>query len=99
VLDAGTTAVVACGRSQVWAAVPSGAGDDVYTSAPGGPWSKRGSLPRHAVSLVVDGDDHAFVATGSPAALLSVTLQPSLNASTIRLPGWVDTVGGPAMRN
>ncbi len=91
--------VVACGPTGVWAAVSTGSTDELVVASPGGTWVRQGDLGGHIASLSVVSGDHAIATRENPAALTSIDLGAAFNVTPLPLPDWVDSLGGPSMRN
>jgi len=98
-LEVSGTPVVACGPDRVWAVAPKGSSDELFVASPAGPWALQGQLGARTTSLSVVSTNRAYVSAAAPATLTAVDLGSSLTAEPVPLPGWVETVGGAAMRN
>jgi hypothetical protein len=90
---------VACGPDRIWVATSHGSGSDVYTAAPDSAWVLAGQVDGAVTSLAVVSSREAFATFEGPARLETLSLGTTLTETKVRLPDWVATIGGTAMRN
>ena len=99
-LDGVSAPLVSCGPTMLWVGVPQAGSESLHGFTVPGAWTTLGSVPRALASLGAASDSVAYAAAADdPSIILELTAEPSLVVAEIRLPDWVATIGGAAMRN